>query len=201
MYYIDTNHRPHDVESPNLSTAVKLTRLTMLLDLMKLVKDTEIKTKHKLFDMDSWQQRKKDVKDDSSMESCGKGLKPRETAKMIIQNPECGTKACVSGWVAVAPEFKKLGVEISQYGSAVFDGVDEEKAFVRLFDISDNEAYELVRNTEDDWGVDKTLTNVIKQIAALVKECRTEAKEELADFNNGFIQTKKDMAALTKVLA
>lgn len=66
----------------------------------------------------------------------------------------CATAACALGWATAIPEFAEAGLELrAKRGQSVanvyFNGLRDETACAKFFDISDRQACEI---TLRDWG-------------------------------------------------
>ena len=90
-------------------------RLKTLIDVMQRVVD-----KNKPFDMQTWQDMD-DVLQKASTEE---------------ELHTCGTTACIAGYLAVSPEFKKAGGKVSRIGAPIFDGVDQYRAIESYLECS-----------------------------------------------------------------
>ena len=91
---------------------MNLERLQILIDVMKRVRDN-----NRSFNICRWQG--KSVGNITSIEK---------------EDEMCGTAACVGGWLAVSPEFKKLGGFAGPFGTPIYKGRNSEGAIISFLD-------------------------------------------------------------------
>ena len=67
-------------------------------------------------------------------------LTPSMDVGTFKARPTCNTLACGMGWLALHPDFKRLGLRLNGHGKLTFKGFtyafDYEKAAVKLFNLS-----------------------------------------------------------------
>jgi len=101
--------------------AMQKKRLQTLINVMQRVVDTE-----GAFDLWGWQNASGDLH-----------INTQTTEKRLHK---CGATACVAGWLAVSPEFKKAGGSVSAVGSPRLKEYGEFEAFALYLKCPYNQA-------------------------------------------------------------
>jgi hypothetical protein len=138
------------------ATTQQLTNRKLLITLMEYVGKLEKAFHKELFDLSDFQ--------------TGKNYKLSKTKAQVVK---CGTKCCISGWVAICPAFKEQGVRQGSYiGEALLGDLDATQTMERLLGIDHGTANNLI--FLGDYGTgdysDVTLKDVISYVKSWGKD-------------------------------
>lgn len=115
----------------------QLDNIHLMQDVMNRVANNEVLLKRKLLNVNSFQHRPD--RDRDSYEEYPEVL---QSESAVLHN--CGTTCCVTGWIAVAPEFRLQGIIAGSNGAARTQVDDPLGTLMNLFGITPIEAHEII---------------------------------------------------------